>query len=88
MALTFWRGDGRRGSAASSDPVSYGTLDGTQTAPRPGAPDEYVVVTDIDASRPPAAFQAVRLLQAVLVIVIALLSFAVFWMIAMLLGAL
>jgi len=48
--------------------------------------DDYFVETEGDVERPRVAWQAVRVLQAVLIAVIALLSLAVFWMIGLVLG--
>jgi hypothetical protein len=80
MALTLRRwgfGGGRR---------DYG-----EPLPRrivePGQPaDDYILQTEVEASRPPVGLQLVRVLQAVLIAAIALLSLAVFWMIGLMLG--
>jgi hypothetical protein len=48
--------------------------------------DDYVVETGTEQPRTPASFQIVRLLQAVLIVAIAILSFAVFWMVGLLIG--
>jgi len=48
--------------------------------------DDYIVETEAQGERPRVALQAVRLLQLVLIAVIAVLSFAVFWIVATMLG--
>src|SRR5258708_1897811 len=48
--------------------------------------DDYVVETGTERERIPASFQIFRLLQAVLIIAIAILSFAVFWMVGLIIG--
>ena len=48
--------------------------------------DDYIVETGTERERIPASFQIFRLLQAVLIIAIAILSFAVFWMVGLIIG--
>jgi hypothetical protein len=48
--------------------------------------DDYVIEIETERPRPPASFQIVRLLQAVLIIAIAALSFAIFWMVGLIIG--
>jgi hypothetical protein len=59
-----------------------------RAGPPLSASDDYLLDTDLEVERPPAGQQAVRLLQAVLFVVIAALSFAVFWMVGLMLGVL
>jgi len=49
-------------------------------------PDDYIVESTTEPARPPVSLQIVRVLQAVLIAAIALLSLAVFWMIGLILG--
>jgi hypothetical protein len=48
--------------------------------------DDYLVETGAESARPPVSLQIVRVLQAILIVAIALLSLAVFWMIGMIVG--
>lgn len=78
MALTV----GPRGPAYDeADPTRY-----RQSLPPGQRSDDYFVETESEADRPAAGLQAVRVLQAVLIAVIALLSLAVFWMIGLIVG--
>jgi hypothetical protein len=50
--------------------------------------DDYIIETEATPARPPASLLIVRVLQAILIAAIALLSLAVFWMVGLLLGIL
>jgi hypothetical protein len=50
------------------------------------ASDDYLVEAETERQRPSAGFQLARLLQAVLIVAIAILSFAVFWMVGLIIG--
>ena len=62
-------------------------LDRPRAAP-PTAADDYLLQTDIDVERTPARVRLAHLLQVVLVLIIAALSLALFWMIGLMLGVL
>jgi hypothetical protein len=59
---------------------------GTQPLQPGQRPDDYFVENESDEDRPRAGLQALRVLQAVLFVVITLLSLAVFWMVGLILG--
>ncbi|HXP03317.1 MAG TPA: hypothetical protein VN808_04290 [Stellaceae bacterium] len=48
--------------------------------------DDYVIETETERPGPPASLRIVRFFQAVLIIAIAILSFAVFWMVGLIIG--
>jgi hypothetical protein len=48
--------------------------------------DDYLVETGAEPARPPVLLQIVRLLQVILFLAIAALSFAIFWMVGLILG--
>jgi hypothetical protein len=48
--------------------------------------DDYIIETETERPRPPASLQIIRFLQAILIIAIAVLSFAVFWMVGLIIG--
>lgn len=48
--------------------------------------DDYIVETGTERPRTPASLQIIRFLQAILIIAIAVLSFAVFWMVGLIIG--
>jgi hypothetical protein len=50
--------------------------------------DDYLVETGAERARSPVSLRIIRFLEAVLIVVIALLSLAVFWTVGMLLGIL
>jgi hypothetical protein len=79
MALTWRRGGGRQ---------TYQPADLRPVGQTGGPSDDYLVETGTERVRPPASVQIVRVLQAVLVVAIALLSLAVFWMIGLIFGIL
>jgi hypothetical protein len=74
MALTWRRG------VARSEPAPIELV----TTGEPAG--DYLVQTEIRPTRPPVALQAVRVLQAVVVVIIALISLAMFWTVGLLLG--
>ena len=48
--------------------------------------DDYIVEREDQQPRTPASLRIIRFLQAILIIVIAILSFAVFWMVGLIIG--
>lgn len=48
--------------------------------------DDYIVETGTDRPRTPASLRIVRFFEAILIIAIAILSFAVFWMVGLIIG--
>ncbi len=52
------------------------------------ASDDYVVETETETERPrpPASLQIVRFFEAILIIAITIVSFAVFWMVGLIIG--
>lgn len=48
--------------------------------------DDYIVETGTDRPRKPASLRIVRFFEAILIIAIAILSFAVFWMVGLIIG--
>lgn len=52
------------------------------------AGDDYIIEAETTPARPPVSLLIVRVLQAILIAAIALLSLAVFWMIGIILGVL
>jgi len=75
MALTVRRVPGPNGGTAELRPAG-------QTG------DDYIIETEAAPARPPASLLIVRVLQAILIAAIAVLSLAVFWMVGLLLGIL
>lgn len=60
------------------------TLAGPSSEPS----DDYVIETETERPRPPVSLQILRFFQAILIIAIAILSFAVFWMVGLIIGVL
>lgn len=82
MALTWrrWFTRPERRQYQETGPIQYG---------QPSLPaDDYILQTEMEASRTPVPQQLVRVLQALLIAAIALLSLAVFWMIGLIFGIL
>jgi hypothetical protein len=80
MALTFGRWGGQTARPAYQEPYP-------RPLAQPGQPaDDYILETEVEASRPPVRLQILRVLQALLIVGIALLSLAVFWMIGLIIG--
>jgi hypothetical protein len=50
--------------------------------------DDYLVEANAERTRSPVSLRIIRFLEAVLIVVIALLSLAVFWTVGMLFGIL
>jgi hypothetical protein len=50
--------------------------------------DDYLVETGAEPAQSPVSLRIVRVLEAILIVAIALLSLAVFWTVGMLLGIL
>jgi len=48
--------------------------------------DDYIVETGTEWPRTPASLRVIRFLEAILIIAIAILSFAVFWMVGLIIG--
>ena len=88
MALSLRRWMTRRQRIAPLDPIRFDPPAGRPIGQFGQPADDYLVEAESEAVRPPAAQQAVRVLQLVLIAVIAVLSLAVFWMIGLILGIL
>lgn len=86
MALSLWRWGSRRQRIAPADPRRYDLAASRPIGQYSEPPDDYLVEAETQTTRAPVAVQAARVLQFVLLLVIALLSLAVFWMIGLILG--
>jgi len=83
--MALWRRGGSRIYPQDSDTDWTGRRRLQESGP---PSDDYILETEIEAARPPVGLQAIRVLQAVLIVAIAVLSFAVFWIVAMIFGIL
>ena len=84
MALTFWR---RRPIAPMAMPRR--TPDAApRRAAEPIGPrdDDYLVEGSEEPMRPSVAAQIVQLMQVVLIVILAALSFTIFWLLAVMLN--
>ena len=48
--------------------------------------DDYVIVTGTERPHRPASLRIIRFFEAIVIIAIAILSFAVFWMVGLIIG--
>ena len=85
MALTFGR---RRVEPTALPPRNLDIpMRGGPDATEP-VDDDYLIEDDETSTRPSAMLQVVRLLQIVLVAILAVLSFAIFWLLGVMLNIL